>query len=143
MTTHMVQSPPNSGVVLWTGYHPNPIAPSGKHSFLVESAMNSTVHQDVTSSVVKVVAGRSAGLRLVNDKGSHVCRVNRGKLRVLGPGQRTAMTDTDLSKQVSTLSSAEDVETRISFQAVATPGRRLPPGGGAIIHKYAISVTIA
>jgi hypothetical protein len=140
MTARMVRSPPISGVVLWMRYRPNPVAPSGKHSFLVESAKSSTVHQDVTSSVVKVVAGRSAGLRLVNAQGSHVCRVSRSGLGVLGPGQRTAVTDTDMSKQTGTKSSAEDVETRISFQAVATPGRRLPPG--VVIHKHSISVTL-
>jgi len=143
MSGNKVQSPPNSGMVLWMRYDPDPVASSGKHSFLVESAKTSTVHQDVTSWVVRVVAGGSSGLRLSTAVSGPHCRVSGGGLGVLAPGTRTAMTDTDMAKQAGTLSRAEDVETRISFQAVTPAGRRLPPGAGVVMHKYPIRVAIA
>jgi len=141
--TKQYASAPISGLVLWMRYNPSPVAAASTHSFLVESAKTSSVDQDITSSVVKIVAGTSAGLRLVDATGVHLCRVPHGALGVLSPGMRTSVTQTDMSKQAGTMSRSERVETRISFQAVTTPGHLLPAGAGAIIHKHAIPVAIA
>lgn len=138
----MIQSPPNSGLVIWMSYQPKPLTASALHSFMVESGVTSTVQQDITSSVVTVVAGVGAGLTLSDPGGGTSYRIARGGLGSLSPGKRTVSTYTGMQKQAPPRSQTEDIETRISFQAVAVPGRPLPAGAGAIIHKHPITVTI-
>ena len=139
----MIKSPPNSGLVIWADYKPKLVKASAQHSFMVESGATSTVEQNITSSVVTVVAGVSAGLTLSCPGGGTSDRVPRGRLGALSPGERTARVCTGMQKKAPPHSQAEAVETRISFQAVALPERPLPAGSGAIIHKYAIPVAIA
>jgi len=123
----VIHSPPLSGLVIWVGYTPS---------------ANSIVQQDITSSAVTVVAGSGAGLELCPPGGGTASVVAHGSLGPLSPGKRTTPVSTGMQKVARTTSRSEYVETRISFQAVALPGRPLPPGAGAIPHQYAVSVTI-
>ena len=139
----MICSPPCSSVVLWVECKPQPVKTAATHKFKAENAPVNTVPEDITSAAVRIVADAKAGLTLVRPDGRNSHTVSFGPMGTIKPGTSTVPLSVPVQKRPGTSARAEDVRTTISFQAVALPGRPLPPGPGTTTLPFAIKVTIA
>jgi hypothetical protein len=138
----VIPSPPNSGVVLWVDCHPQPVKAAAQHSFKAENSKINTVPEQITGAVVRIVGGASAGLTLIRPGGGSSHVVNWGGMGTVMPGKLTTPVSVPVQKQAGTIARAEAVRTMITFQAVALPGRPLPPSGSTRL-PFEITVAIA
>lgn len=139
----MICSPPCSSVVLWVECKPQPVKTAATHRFKAENAPVNIVPVDITSAAVRIVAGAKAGLTLVRPGGRNSHIVSCGAMGTIKPGTSTVPVSVPVQKRPGTSARAEDVRTTISFQAVALPGHRLPPGPGTATLPFAVKVKIA
>lgn len=139
----MKGSPPNSSMVIWASCKPQPVAVTAQHSFKVENAPAGIWTQDITSATVKMRAGRAAGLQFVRPDGSTSHLVAYHGIGQLKPGSLTRLWHTAVRKVTGRPAGKEQVETRVTFQAITLPGRSLPAGTGATPMNFAIDVRTA